>query len=48
MRFPILPSQSDIDAQLRRAKPRNFDTRPLPWLPALVGLTLVMVMQTLL
>ena len=48
MRFPTLPSQSQIDAQLRRAKPRSVEMRPLPWGPALIGLTLIIVMQTFL
>jgi hypothetical protein len=48
MRFPTLPTQTQIDAQLRRAKPRSADARPLPWLPAMIGLTMVVIMQTML
>jgi hypothetical protein len=48
MRFPCLISQSEIDARLRRAKPRQAVAPPLPWVPALFGLTMVVAMQTLL
>jgi hypothetical protein len=46
MRLPALASQSEIDAQLRRAKPRERTSPPLPWGPALIGLSLLMVLQT--
>jgi hypothetical protein len=47
MRFSRFTSQTAIDVQLRRAKPRDR-TPPLPWAPALFGLAVVVAMQMLL
>jgi hypothetical protein len=48
MRFTNIASQNEIDAHLRRAKPRLASAPPLPWMPALFGLTLLLALQTLL
>jgi hypothetical protein len=48
MRFQQLPTQSEIDNQLERSKPRQGITRPLPWASALIGLGLMVLMQSLL
>jgi hypothetical protein len=48
MRFQQLPTQSEIDNQLERSKPRQGITRPLPWAPALIGLGLMILMQSFL
>jgi hypothetical protein len=48
MRFERLASQSEIDIQLQRSKPRLGIANPLPWGPALIGLSLMVIMQTLL
>jgi hypothetical protein len=48
MRFPNLTPQTEIDAQLRRTKPRRLAAPTVPWLPALCGLSLLLALQTLL
>jgi len=48
MQFPKLNSQSDIDKQLQRAKPREAHLPGLPWAPAVFGLVMIVAIQTLL
>jgi predicted 3-demethylubiquinone-9 3-methyltransferase (glyoxalase superfamily) len=48
MRFPRLKSQSEIDRQFKASKQPVATSQPLPWLPALFGLTVVLAMQALL
>ncbi len=48
MQFPKLNSQSEIDKQLQRAKPRQPHLQPLPWVPAMFGLVMIVAIQTLL
>ncbi|MGO4907181.1 hypothetical protein ACEN2J_02485 [Pseudorhodobacter sp. W20_MBD10_FR17] len=46
MRFQRFASHSDIDIHLQRCKPRPGIAEPLPWAPALIGLGLMVIMQT--
>lgn len=48
MRFERFASQSEIDTHLQRSKPRLGIAEPLPWAPALIGLGLMVILQTLL
>jgi hypothetical protein len=47
MRFPNLTSQAEIDAQLRRTIPRTDAGRNLPWGPAIIGISVLVMLQTL-
>ena len=48
MQFPKLNSQTEIDKQLQRAKPRQPQVPRLPWVPAMFGLVMIIAIKTLL
>ncbi|MFN3824135.1 MAG: hypothetical protein ACK4GW_04985 [Pseudorhodobacter sp.] len=46
MRFPALARQSEIDNRLTRARPRFRVAPSLPWAEALIGLSMLMILQS--
>ncbi|WP_157056608.1 hypothetical protein [Pseudorhodobacter aquimaris] len=47
MRFTTPAPQSEIDQFLRKAPSRSAGDPPLPWGPAIIGLSLLVLMQGL-
>jgi len=47
MRFPALAPQSEIDRQLSRTRPRLTSPPSLPWGEALLGLMMLVLLQSI-
>lgn len=46
MRFPALARQSDIDRRLADTRPRLRSAPSLPWAEAMIGLSMLVLLQS--
>lgn len=46
MRFPPLAHQSEIDRRLATARPRMPTVPSLPWVEAMIGLSMLVLLQS--